>query len=422
MTERDLTRARVRATAADLRADPFHYFPEWYRRTRPTDLARRPIFLAGTWVGWGDAIARMPGGLDIRGGTEWIPGFLVSGVLWRAAPMLRRLPGFDADRLGAVERTLLELGSVRGGLLSTEQWVRRAKATPGSLSLIPEEGEQAREYARIARTNGIDALYLTEALRTPGFEMMNRGLCNDMIGDIPQRIEDYLALEDLLVDEESVQVLHRTLIYRMTHHQVELEPIVQGGCRKYFSVELVAPTGDERFVDIGAFTGDTIRQFLNVTDGRFRQVIALEPDDHNFLFLKKFHATLGPDEARRVICLNEGAWDEQTRLTFRATATAGSTIELGGEVSIEVTTIDALADEYGAPTLVKCEAEGADRQALAGGMRTMREHRPRMAVTVYHLADDYLAMIPMLRAANPDYRLALRHYTLDHSGTTVYAY
>ena len=45
-----------------------------------------------------------------------------------------------------------------------------------------------------------------------------------------------------------------------------------------------------------------------------------------------------------------------------------------------------------------------------------------MAVTAYHLPDDYIALVPLLRAANPEYRLALRHYTIDHSGTTIYAY
>jgi hypothetical protein len=113
-------------------------------------------------------------------------------------------------------------------------------------------------------------------------------------------------------------------------------------------------------------------------------------------------------------------------LRFHATGSVGSSFEPGPAAddvtSIEVTTIDALAEELGPPTLVKCEAEGADRQVVEGAARTIARHKPRLAVTVYHLPDDFLVLLPQLRAANPDYRLALRHYTVDHSGTTVYAY
>jgi hypothetical protein len=43
-------------------------------------------------------------------------------------------------------------------------------------------------------------------------------------------------------------------------------------------------------------------------------------------------------------------------------------------------------------------------------------------VTCYHLPDDPLVLLPLLRELDPTYRLAMRHYTLDHSGTTIYAY
>ncbi|MBA3462678.1 MAG: FkbM family methyltransferase [Deltaproteobacteria bacterium] len=437
MTERDRMRAKVRATAAELKSDPYRYFPEWYRRTRPSDLSKRPIFLAGPWGGWGDARARAARGeIDVRGVTEWIPEFLLASVLWRLAPKLRKLPAMirpGPAAYAAIERLVLKgLGigaALRGGappILSVDDWVHRAKATPGSLSLIPEESEHARKFERIARENGLDALYLTEAMRLPEFASWNRGPYNDALGDTAARIEEFLALEDVFADDESVQVLHRTLLYKMTHHHVELEPIVQAGCRKYFPAELLHLRSDERFIDVGGFIGDSIQQFFNVTGGRFRQVISLEPDDHNYLFLEKYRASLSAEDAARVVCLKVGAWNEKTRLTFHATGTGGSNIDATNTAanvgSIDVTTLDALADEYGPPTLIKCEAEGSDREALIGCARTMATHRPRMAITVYHLWDDYLALVPLVRGPNPDYKLALRHYSLDHSGTTMYAY
>lgn len=43
--------------------------------------------------------------------------------------------------------------------------------------------------------------------------------------------------------------------------------------------ENILPAGpqDEHFSDLGAYNGDTIRELLHYTDGRFGSVTALEP-------------------------------------------------------------------------------------------------------------------------------------------------
>ena len=91
-------------------------------------------------------------------------------------------------------------------------------------------------------------------------------------------------------------------------------------------------------------------------------------------------------------------------------------------ISIDVTTIDALAADLGPPTLVKCDAEGADREVLAGGAKTFAAHKSRVAVSAYHLQDDLLALTSVMRSGNGDYRLALRQYFPGHWDTVLYAY
>ena len=39
---------------------------------------------------------------------------------------------------------------------------------------------------------------------------------------------------------------------------------------------------EERFADLGAYNGDTIRELLHYTGGRFTSVTALEPDRRSF--------------------------------------------------------------------------------------------------------------------------------------------
>jgi FkbM family methyltransferase len=430
-------RARLRATARALREDPCAFFPAWYRRARPASLRGRPIFLP---VDWAEGRVRgADGPLHIVGVGAGLPQYFLNGAMWRAVPALRTLAPFASEQgptlVDRIERGVLEATRrvsrvARDGaptpLLSLNQWIELARATPGSLSLLPDDGELARTCVRLAADHGLDALRVSEALRLPEFREFSRGPRNDLLGEIPERLEEYLALEPLFVDGESIDVLHAMLQYRMTRELGSMEAVARHPACQYLPAELYALHDRERFYDIGAYTGDSLTQFLNATDGRFEGAICLEPDPHNFYFLRKNLASLPEATRQRVRCLELGAWRTEGELRFHATSTTGSSMAEEGSqgrvVTVRVTTIDALSERHGPPTLIKCEAEGADRHVVEGARRTLAAHRPRMAVTAYHLPDDLLALAPMLKEANADYRLALRQYQPHHLTTTIHAW
>ncbi|MDB4955817.1 MAG: Methyltransferase FkbM [Myxococcales bacterium] len=440
MQEHASSRIRIKELAANVRNDPFHYFPSWCRSAALDELRNRPLFIVGNGFGEGVFLSGGPRGpLDIRGLVETrYAEFLVDGALWHLGyPAARRLERMVGDRLphwfGVLRRAGVQAlasgmsaaGRMRIARLGVARWLERAKAIPNSLSIIITQGPDARRYRRLARDHGIDALVVCEALRTPAFADLATGQFNDLIGDMPTRIEEFLALESVLADEESVRVLHAVLAYRLTLDHDELDPVLHHPWREYFGSGLFRWGDDETLYDVGAFTGDTLLRFMDATGGRFRRAVCLEPDDRNFFFLQKMYDSLGAD-AERVVIRKQGAWHEQTRLQFQATGDMGARIgndaSVSKLVSIDVTTIDALAEELGPPTLVKCDAEGADRDVLAGGSRTFAAHKSRIAVSAYHLQDDLLALTGVMRAANPDYQISLRQYFSGHWDTVLYAY
>jgi hypothetical protein len=66
-----------------------------------------------------------------------------------------------------------------------------------------------------------------------------------------------------------------------------------------------------------------------------------------------------------------------------------------------------------APTYMKLDIEGSEPAALEGGRSTIVQHRPKMAVCLYH-APDHLWRIPLrLAELLPDSRLTLRTYSAD---------
>jgi hypothetical protein len=74
------------------------------------------------------------------------------------------------------------------------------------------------------------------------------------------------------------------------------------------------------------------------------------------------------------------------------------------------------------PTFVKMDIEGAEPAALRGAAATIREHRPALAVCVYH-EQDHLWTIPLqLRALCGDgYRYFLRRHEPDTWDVVLYA-
>ena len=73
--------------------------------------------------------------------------------------------------------------------------------------------------------------------------------------------------------------------------------------------EILQVNQQEILVDMGAYNGDTIRQFLQYSYGKYKSIYALEPDGKNFK--KLCRSTEG---MQGVHLYNKSAWDRQTTL------------------------------------------------------------------------------------------------------------
>jgi FkbM family methyltransferase len=144
--------------------------------------------------------------------------------------------------------------------------------------------------------------------------------------------------------------------------------------------------GDTVF-DIGANIGFYSVLFSNWVGSRGR-VVAYEPDSANLKLLRRNLELNGCQNAavRPVALSNESgrelfSVDRVTRSTghLGSGATYGGTIFGTGKedlVSVVASTLDDEVREYGAPNLIKMDIEGGEYNALTGGIRTLRSHRP----------------------------------------------
>jgi hypothetical protein len=67
------------------------------------------------------------------------------------------------------------------------------------------------------------------------------------------------------------------------------------------------------------------------------------------------------------------------------------------------------------------DIEGAELGALRGAERTLREFRPRLAISVYHREDDLVEIPRYLDGLGLGYEFFLDHFTIYGEETVLFA-
>lgn len=184
--------------------------------------------------------------------------------------------------------------------------------------------------------------------------------------------------------------------------------------KQYFELPYLQPAmGKEIFLDAGALDGMSTVDFYHWSKGEGFSYL-FEPDPANII---KCQQTLEDCHLEHKL-IPKGVWSSETELRFMAGGHAGSSIDPEGNIIIPVTAID---QEIGNQevTFIKMDVEGAEREALIGAERTIRQYHPKLAICVYHKPEDIWELPELILQYNPAYRLYLRHYFMTHTGDTI---
>jgi FkbM family methyltransferase len=188
--------------------------------------------------------------------------------------------------------------------------------------------------------------------------------------------------------------------------------------RIYFPADLYKLAEDEVVVDCGAYDGDTIRDFLALSGGRFRRIYAFEADPENFSKLQRFVGELPMDVRERIEPIGKATGDRGGFLRFSATGTAAAAVAAHG-IDVPCIALDHALSEP--PSLIKMDIEGSEVAALRGAKAVIAQHAPVLCVCVYH-SQDHLWSIPLqIAAAHAGYRMFLRPHLRESWDLVCYA-
>ncbi len=206
---------------------------------------------------------------------------------------------------------------------------------------------------------------------------------------------------NLLADDQSRRVYENTLLFYYTGDISLLENITTDKSEAFGNI--LKLSDNEVYVDLGAYNGDTIDEFLSYSGGAYRKIIALEPNSKNFAKLQAHCADMNNVEMWQL-----GSYSKSCILTFNNKAGRNSAIAENG-VETRVARVDSILCGTGA-TYIKADVEGADFETLIGMETTLKTFKPKLNFGVYHRFEDIFRLPLLINKLNPTYKIYLRHH------------
>lgn len=211
------------------------------------------------------------------------------------------------------------------------------------------------------------------------------------------------SVYQLLADNVSKRVFAHVINYKISGipgwlRRIETDPA--DDCRQIFS-----PKPGEQYLDLGAYNGDSIRDFVSLAPD-YERIIALEPDAKNF---QKLSLWAEAAKLRNYAAYNMASWSHPCILPFQKRGGRCSALDRTGAAAVEADSIDHLLN-HSPVTWIKMDVEGAETETLLGGAETLRRQAPKLCIAAYHRSGDFFRLPLLVKKLNPNYRLYLRHH------------
>lgn len=233
---------------------------------------------------------------------------------------------------------------------------------------------------------------------------------SDQHQELSRHMPAWEALYKRLADDASRQVLLDVCRFRLTADPSYMNSYSVRLAEQYF--EPFLQFHEDVFVDAGAFDGDTTELFC-MHAPTYRRVYLIEPSARNMAAARKRLANHSD-----IVFIQTGLSDQAGELAFDPDAGSASAVSGEGRERILVDTLDTLIPEPA--TFIKMDLEGWELKALAGSANHIRQHKPALAIAVYHQASHFREVLDFVLNLHPDYKVRLGHYTQGWSETVMY--
>ena len=206
---------------------------------------------------------------------------------------------------------------------------------------------------------------------------------------------------ELFEDEESKRIYRGCVEFMFGGELGILQSITSDKDEAF--INILKLQNKETFLDLGAYKGDTVEEFLYYTKGEYESIIALEPDRRSYKKLVSY-----AENKKNIITVQKAVSSSDSVALFNAAAGRQSSFSDKGD-EVETVTVDTLAKDK-TVTYLKMDVEGAEYEALCGAQKTLKTHKPKLNIALYHRSEDIFLLPLKIASINPDYRFYIRKH------------
>jgi len=232
--------------------------------------------------------------------------------------------------------------------------------------------------------------------------------------------------DEVLADERSKDVLRSILMAMLSGDTRHCGAVLEKD--QYFCLPHFCGSGNETYVDAGAFVGDSVERFIWAQNGVFKKIYAFEPGPRQYLALQARTERLKAEWALDAssIELVNAALGEEDRKGHAGSVGHLTSLAIREDAGMGTRAITVLSLDHHLKgnriTLLKADVEGMETALLKGARSTIQQHRPKVAICVYHYPADIPAISSYLRDLVPEYRFSLRHHSPQMLETVLYCW
>ena len=206
-------------------------------------------------------------------------------------------------------------------------------------------------------------------------------------------------VRNMLCDKKSRQVYDSIISFKLTGDMNLLFSCETPRDEAYESI--LKLTADETYLDLGAFNGDTVEEFISHVNS-YRKIIAAEPDRKNFSKLLK-----NTESIRNIELFNVCISDSDGRIRFSSDGGRNGKADDKGTF-VDSLTVDSIIGKNEV-TYIKFDVEGLEKKAITGAKETIKRCKPKMLVSCYHRSEDIFTLPLLVKSIRDDYRVYIRH-------------
>lgn len=235
----------------------------------------------------------------------------------------------------------------------------------------------------------------------------NNSLITNRVSILKNNISRFEWLYDNLADALSRRSLNALISFWLTWDYTEYRNLALYYC-DVVDTAVLPFYEDKVFVDCGSYIGDTVAQYINTVNDRYKRVYTYDISRKSIEVIRKNLAACPNVDIR-----HKGTADKNTEMAEVGVDQAfhGNKLSVGGRHGnvVEMVKVVRLDDDITEPiTFLKIDCEGMDKETLRGAQVHIQKYHPKIHIDSYHKLADIVDIPELIRSFDPTYALFLR--------------